>query len=288
MLSAIALAAVLLLGSIAIAAAVNVFDLYGRENEAVGKLAPQSVLENSQSVTVADKDLGESTARITNGYYDGATLVLGYSIENAGCVKAYTPAEEELAAATVRTDVDSPYFFLDEAYFKREEERALLEEMEASMQQGKVFGIKAYWLEEDGTHSGDEHIPINFQDYFGTSSVRYAVGQSEEWLMSSMQGLDSLPVRVTLQKCEMMLYFDGEKLYVQSISPEDNRIAVCTDAQLHRTEFFARDFNWLIPSPAAAQRGPFNKLRPASLARRRATGGDFSTEVSENAFPTGA
>ncbi|MBE6914531.1 MAG: tRNA 2-thiouridine(34) synthase MnmA [Ruminococcaceae bacterium] len=49
--------------------------------------------------------------------------------------------------------------------------------------------------------------------------------------------------------------YDGEKLYVQSISPEDNRIAVCTDAQLHRTEFFARDFNWLIPSPAAAQRG---------------------------------
>ena len=236
---AVVFAAVLLLGSIAIAA-VNVFDLYGREYEAVGKLAPQSVLENSQSVTVADKDLGESTARITNGYYDGVTLVLGYSIENAGCVKAYTPAEEELAAATVRTDVDSPYFFLDEAYFKREEERMLLKEMEASMQQGKVFGVKVYWLEEDGTHSGDEHIPINFQDYFGTSSVRYAVGQSEEWLMPSMQGLDSLPVRVTLQKCEVMLYFDGEKLYVSSVqhklSEEMTAVIPRTEAEVVRYE----------------------------------------------------
>ncbi len=209
-------AAVLLIGSIAIAAAVNVFDLYGREYEAVGKLAPQSVLEDSKSVTVADEALGESTARITNGYYDGMTLVLGYTIENAGRVEVHTPSEEELAAAAVRTDVNSPYSFCDGAYFDREEERALLSEMEEAMEQGRAFGVKVYWMEEDGQYSGDEFIPMNFQDHFGTSSVRYAVGQTEEWLPQSMQQLDELPVRVTLQKCELMMYFDGEKLYVDS------------------------------------------------------------------------
>ena len=49
--------------------------------------------------------------------------------------------------------------------------------------------------------------------------------------------------------------YGGEKLYVQRISAEDNRIAVCTDAQLHRTEFFARDFNWLTDTPTEPLRG---------------------------------
>ncbi len=45
------------------------------------------------------------------------------------------------------------------------------------------------------------------------------------------------------------------KLYVRSIDAETGNIDVCPDAGLYRTEFTARDFNWLIDTPDAPVRG---------------------------------
>ena len=47
--------------------------------------------------------------------------------------------------------------------------------------------------------------------------------------------------------------YDGgaTKLYVRSIDPVTGEIEVCPDAALYRTEFFARDFNWLVEAPDA-------------------------------------
>ena len=47
--------------------------------------------------------------------------------------------------------------------------------------------------------------------------------------------------------------YDGgaTKLYVRSIDPATGNIDVCPDSGLYRTEFTARNFNWLIDVPAA-------------------------------------
>jgi len=51
--------------------------------------------------------------------------------------------------------------------------------------------------------------------------------------------------------------FDGgaTKLYVRSIDPVSGEIDVCPDAALYRGEFSAREFNWLIDTPAAPVQG---------------------------------
>ena len=48
---------------------------------------------------------------------------------------------------------------------------------------------------------------------------------------------------------------ESTKLYVRSIDAGSGDIAVCPDAELYKTEFFARDFNWLVAAPAGPVRG---------------------------------
>ena len=214
---ALVFAALVLLGSIAVAAAVNVFELYGSDYEAVGRLAEQTVLEHSRAVVIEDEQLGESVATIVNGYYDGTALVLGYEICNAGALRACIPSEEELRAAVVREDAASIHSLWDWEYFDREEERALLGEFEQAVKEGRPFGLKGYRLEADGQYlRSGEYIPMQFDDRYASSSVHYAVGQAGEWLPQQMQLLDELPVDVTLQKRGMMIYFDGERFYAAS------------------------------------------------------------------------
>lgn len=233
--AALVLAAVLLLGSIAMAAVVNVFDVYGTENERVGGIAAQTVLEDSEAVTIEDQDIGTSTAVITNGYYDGTALMLGYAIENAGCVKPYTPSEEELSAATVRYDVASPYFFHGEAYFVREEERALMKEFAEAIEQGRAFGVVVSSIDVDDWYCGDSVIGGRLTyDYFATSSEHYALELVEAQLIETTQQLEALPVKAELRKQTMKMYFDGENFYVDSI--EESLSEAVMTAVIPRTE----------------------------------------------------
>ncbi len=234
-------AAVLLIGSVAVAAAVNVFDIYGTEDERVGGLAAQTVLECSEAVTIEDQDIGTSTAVITNGYYDGTTLMLGYAIENAGCVKRYTPSEEELSAAEVRHDVDSPYFFHGKEYFAREEERALMNEFEEAIEQRREFGVTVYSIDADDWYYGDgAGMRMLGYENFESSSVHYALELAGEWLPETMQQLDELPVKAALRKQTVKMYFDGENFYVDSLQeslPEAMTAAIPrTEAQIVRYE----------------------------------------------------
>ena len=48
---------------------------------------------------------------------------------------------------------------------------------------------------------------------------------------------------------------ENTKLYVRSIDPDSGDIAVCPDAELYKTEFFARDFHWHVDPPAAPVSG---------------------------------
>ena len=68
---------------------------------------------------------------------------------------------------------------------------------------------------------------------------------------------------------------ENVKLYVRSIDPRSGDIAVCPDAGLFRTEFFARDFHWLTDVPTAPVRGS------VKVRHRRSACPDCTAEPSE-------
>ena len=49
--------------------------------------------------------------------------------------------------------------------------------------------------------------------------------------------------------------YDGEKLYVGAIDPEQNRVIAVPDARLYRTDFAAAEFRWLVDEPAGPVQG---------------------------------
>ena len=142
MRAAMIFAVALLIGSIAAAAMVNVFDLYSnmRHGEVAlfASLAKHSEPENTQSAVIHDEHIGTSTASITNGYYDGTALFLGFTIENAGYAAAYTPSEQELASAEILHRLDYPYTFLYYDFLHKglftQEEYALIDAFEEAIE----------------------------------------------------------------------------------------------------------------------------------------------------------
>ena len=221
MRAAVVFAVILLIGSIAAAAAVNVFDLYGREFELLASLSKQSELKNTQPTVIYDEHIGTSAASITNGYYDGTNLFVGFNIENAGCAAEYIPSEQEIAAAMVLEDDGFGYRamfydFLHTYFFSREEEYALIDAFEAAIRQGKPYGVIVRRICEDKSYTADGRIvPIsNSDDYFANFDEYRIVknGRMPETLTNS----EELSLRISLRKRTTMLYFDGSVFYVDS------------------------------------------------------------------------
>lgn len=93
---AFALIAALALGGVAVAAGLNLFELYGKEDPRLNGLAGEAVLESAVPAVIETEQLGTTTAAITNAYYDGQSLIVGYSMENYMAMTDFTPTEAEL------------------------------------------------------------------------------------------------------------------------------------------------------------------------------------------------
>ena len=85
------------LGGVAELLGLNLFEWFGKDNQRLKELAPKAVLQKVSTVTTTDQKLGASTATITSAYYDGQSLILGYSVENGNALEAFEPTPEQMA-----------------------------------------------------------------------------------------------------------------------------------------------------------------------------------------------
>ena len=83
----------------ALAEHLNLFHLFGQQDERYAQVADEAAVITAQPVEGYEAPLEQGIAQIDNAYYDGLTLNLALSIAQGTQYEAYTPTAQELAAS---------------------------------------------------------------------------------------------------------------------------------------------------------------------------------------------
>lgn len=98
----IALALILILGSVTIADGMNVFAMFTNYDERLEKLIYSSVIEDPVPVKVETDYIGTSYVTLTNAHFDDDHLILGFTVENMVAAESFVPTEEDLRSMRPR------------------------------------------------------------------------------------------------------------------------------------------------------------------------------------------
>lgn len=95
---AIAAAVLALTGvALAVAARLNLFETFGHFDKRLARIAGESGLVEEAEVCLRTPELGNTWVRVGDAYYDGQSVMVGYTLENnAGCAP-FAPSDEVLA-----------------------------------------------------------------------------------------------------------------------------------------------------------------------------------------------
>ena len=97
----LAMVALLALGSAGVAAGINLFTRMAEQNEELGRVADMAAVTNNPTFIYENEETGRMESAITNAYYDGQILQVGYyAIIEGGVNDFWKPSEEEKAKMT--------------------------------------------------------------------------------------------------------------------------------------------------------------------------------------------
>jgi len=242
---AFALIAVLALGGIALAAGLNVFDIYDEAYPKLTGLAPLSAMEEAAPVTIETEELGATTAAITNAYYDGLSLIVGYSIENGSAFEAFDPSEDELKNKQP-LEIDPEPWARNLKNSAEEADEAAIDEIVQRCRKGEPFGLIHHIVFGDSYAAADEGAAAWGGMAFDSASeggVRYQLTEFESPLPEAVRDLDQLTVTVRLRMDSPHYYFDGEQLYYIPMPPESiEKYIGEVSAEVQRSESMTRNF----------------------------------------------
>ncbi len=210
---AVLVAAILAIGAtVAVAEmlGLNVFELFGKTDERYKEIAPYTVLEQTSEVSVTTVELGTTVASINSAYYDGRSLMVGYSIQNASHAEEFTPDEAMLAKMT---KVEELPFLAPST----EEEANLFRKWNQFVSDGKPIGIVIYSVGPSDHTTTDEgvDIPPCMEDVRkGEDGIEYSIREYETPLPEELQNLDHLTLNIRLHQGASWYYFDGMNCYI--------------------------------------------------------------------------
>lgn len=239
---AFALVAVMALSGIALAAGMNLFEMYDEEDTRLTGLSASAVLEEVTSVTIETEELGRTTAVVTNAYYDGVSLIVGYSLENMSAFAEYELSEGDLQNKRLIEAAPEEWGRGVEGLLTEKSAESLKEIVERC-KQGEPFGFVMHLMQADGGAfmTDGTFLPGSTEnDWFSEGDTRYYVREFETPLPEAAQNLDSLHIRIGLAVDSSYFYFDGEALYSIPI-PAAKEVGGMTAVVL-RSESAVRNF----------------------------------------------
>ena len=207
--------AVVLVGT-AFAVGINLFDYFGGNYDRLKEIAPQTELDRGGVAEINTEELGMTRISFNSAYYDGQSLLIGYTLENSEHTETFEPTAEQLAA------------------------------MEAIEKEGKMYwrGFDGWgsWIPKgfeqavaDGIPHGTVEYSIYAHDTFEANGVElscsmglendgpegsYRLIEFENPLPEAVRNLDSIEIRMRIGMSVVYTWFDGEEWY-RSIEQRD-------------------------------------------------------------------
>lgn len=211
------IAALLALMGVALAASLNLFAFFGKQDARLAKIAPQTSLATETPQTVESNNLGTTVASISSAYYDGQSLLVAYSIENGTRLERFTPAPEQLGQMTKLDD-----FPLFEAM--SEEDRLILKEFTAARESAMPYGITRYSVypsDHTETDDGIDLPPETERQESMPEGGQYMLREYENPLPEEVQNRESLSIQIPLYQSASSFYFDGKDCYMLSSESQE-------------------------------------------------------------------
>ena len=198
-----ALVALLAATGIAAAAALNLFEKFGQNDRRFAEIAPQTAISAESSVAQTEKT-GTVAASITNAYYDGESLLIGYSIQGFSSFEPFSPTDEQLARMRPTDAVPA-----------RLNESHLAEAFEAAQQAATPWGMATYRVAvSDHTYTDDglDLGPWTETEDASDPDCLLAIRDFDA-LPETAKNRDSLSLHAAVYQYAVFDYFDGHSMY---------------------------------------------------------------------------
>lgn len=263
----IALLAVTLIGALAEMIGLDLFGIFGKKDERIAALAPNTVLEDVSPVSIQSPVLGTAKAGIHSAWYDGDTLLVAYSIQDGTRLEPYTPTPEQLSAMDQQEP--RPVVIHDP------DTEALAVEWNQALANGTPFGYAQYSLSPSDhtvTDTGIDLPPVTSWDEFGEDGVVYTFREMESPLPEAVRGQEKLTFSIRLGQLITYHYFDGKQAYVSATQQETEPMR----ATVWRVESDTRRFEGT---------GQFQGLPVSVSATASAAWAEVAITLREGTFP---
>ena len=204
----LAIAFVLMFAAAAGAVTLNLFEKYGQKDRRLLKAADQTAVVPT-SVAIPNGALGESTVSITNAYYDGSALLLGYTIENPVYFAKFVPTSEQLK----KMEKTSEVFQLDPS---NEAERTLADEYSKAQENGIPFGTVRFQVYLSPDACTEKGVNLGTWTEFNELSEQglYVAIRDFDDLPQEGRNLEHLSVSTEIYQNCSYYYFDGKDSYI--------------------------------------------------------------------------
>lgn len=196
--------------SVALAEHLNLFHLFGQQDERYAQVADEAAVITAQPVEGYEAPLEQGIAQIDNAYYDGLTLNLALSIAQGTQYEAYTPTAQELAAMEEMSpmpvaipDAQAPGADILAAYNQ-------------ALQSGTPYGYRActiYPSDHTRTDDGIDIPQAAGDSAYGEDGAYYEMREFALPLPAELTGRDTLHLEIGLYQSVQTVYFDGTKCY---------------------------------------------------------------------------
>lgn len=205
-----AIIAAIALSGIALAMGINLFEYFGKYDERLARLAPQSELETARPKTVESEALGTTKAAFNNAYYDGENLIAAFTLENSKRYESFEPTAEMLA----RMEKVDPQYSIP--YDENTPGIESFNAYQMAIQEGKPAGLVYYSVcpsDHCTTSDGIDLPPWTEQeDALPDGSMLY-LREFENPLPEDAQNQESLELHIKLWQQTSYYYFDGINHY---------------------------------------------------------------------------
>lgn len=193
---------VLAFAGLAAALTNNLFEWFGPKQRRLYEIAKESEIDSTVPAIIESEQWGESTVTITNAYYDGDALLIGYTIKNADRTIRFVPTEEQRAKMTASDDAAVAVLI---------EDQAMREAYIEAKKTGRVFGIVQSSVALSSDWYADDHIGLgdwNQMDDLLNDGTRIFF-RDFDTLPEALRQQERITVRMNISRDLRYIYFDG-------------------------------------------------------------------------------
>ena len=215
---ALAIVILLALAGVALAASLNLFEYFGRHDARLAEIAPKAALATELPKTVESSELGTTVGTIRSAYYDGQSLLVGYSVENGDRIERFDPTKEQLTRMTKLLDVFPVFEASSDA------DRSILTEFANAREKGTPYGIVSYSVypsDHTETDDGIDLAPETEMQESTPEGGRYTLREYKNPLPEAARNRESLNIRIPLFQGAYYVYFDGKDCYELPVEQQE-------------------------------------------------------------------